>query len=382
MSAVEEMTVPTQADMQGMAEEGTATACQAGVLLVNLGTPDAPEPAALRRYLAEFLWDPRLVPLPRPLWWLILHGLILRLRPRRAARAYRSIWTEEGSPLLAISRRLAAALEAALARHCGQRVPVVLGMRYGNPAIAAALDELQALGAERILVLPLYPQYASATTASVFDAVATALRRRMHLPEFHFIGHYHDQSWYIGALAESVRRVWAGDEASRERLLLFSFHGMPERTRAAGDPYYEQCHETARRVAAALGLPASRWRLAFQSRFGREPWLQPYTDEILRALPDEGVSAVDVICPGFAADCLETLEEIRVLNRRLFLEAGGRDFRYIPALNDDPRHVDGLAALVAHHLHPWLSPPGMRSGARHARGQSGHVGDRPAREPS
>ncbi len=325
---------------------------RAGVLLVNLGTPDAPEPAALRRYLAEFLWDPRIVPLPRPLWWFVLHGIILRLRPRRAARAYRSIWTEEGSPLLVISRRQAAALQTRLAAVCGEPVPVALGMRYGRPSIAHALDALRRAGVRRILVLPLYPQYASATTASTFDAVAATLRHWMWLPELHLINHYHDQDWYIEALAARIEH--ARREDGEERLLLFSFHGMPARTREAGDPYYDQCQATARRVAQRLGLAQDRWRLTFQSRFGREPWLQPYTDETLKDLARRGVGAVDVVCPGFAADCLETLEEIQVLNRALFLEAGGSAYRYIPALNDDPRHIEGLAGMVAGHLAPWL----------------------------
>ena len=330
--------------------EGAASGV--GVLLTNLGTPDAPEPAALRRYLAEFLWDPRIVSLPRPLWWLILHGVILRLRPRRAARAYASIWTEEGSPLMVISRRQAQALGKALAKACGREIPVVLGMRYGSPSIGEALEALRGAGARRILVLPLYPQYSSATTASTFDAVAAVLRQWVALPALHMINDYHDQGWYIEALAQRIRSQ--RKEAAAGRLLLFSFHGMPRRTRDAGDPYERQCRETARRVAQALGLDDDHWRLSFQSRFGREEWLKPYTDETLRELAAAGVTEVDVVCPGFSADCLETLEEIQILNRELFLAAGGRDYRYLPALNDDPAHIAGLASMVARHLAPWL----------------------------
>ncbi len=322
------------------------------MLLTNLGTPDAPEAAALRRYLGEFLWDPRIVPLPRPLWWPILHGVILRIRPRRAARAYASIWTPEGSPLLVISRRQAQSLRRQLARTWGREVPLALGMRYGNPSIAAALEALRDAGVKRVLVLPLYPQYSSATTASTFDALAATLRDWTCLPALHMISDYHDQDWYIEALAHSIRRARADDGVPR--FLLFSFHGMPSRSREAGDPYFQQCHETARRVARRLNLSEDGWRLTFQSRFGREEWLKPYTDETLKELAREGVVKVDVVCPGFAADCLETLEEIQILNRELFLAAGGRDYRYIPALNDDPEHIAGLAAMVGHHLGPWL----------------------------
>ncbi len=324
-------------------DEGRRT----GVLLTNLGTPDAPDAAATRRYLAEFLWDPRIVSLPRWLWWLILHGIVLRVRPARSAHAYARIWTREGSPLLVISRRQHAGIQTALAEDFPQ-APIALGMRYGNPSIAAAMDELRAAGVRRVLVLPLYPQYSSATTASTYDAVEAALATWPQAPELLKVTHYHDQDWYIDALAASIRRAWEAQGGSR--FLLFSFHGMPERTRKAGDPYYDQCHDTVRRVVERLQLPGGQWRLSFQSRFGREQWLQPYTDETLKELAQSGMREINVICPGFSADCLETLEEIAMLNRDLFLEAGGERFDYIPALNDDQEHIAGLAGMIRSYL--------------------------------
>lgn len=321
-----------------------------GVLLANLGTPDAPTPAALRRYLAEFLWDRRVVEIPRLPWWLILHGIILRVRPARSARKYRAIWTPEGSPLLAISRRQAAALAAALAdRHPGA-IRVALGMRYGNPSIAAALAELRAAGARRLLVLPLYPQYSATTTASTFDAIAAELRAWRWLPELRFVAHYHDDPGYLDALAASVRAARA--ERPGERLL-FSFHGLPKRNLLAGDPYHCQCHKTARLVAERLGLQAAQWAVAFQSRFGRAEWLQPYTGALLADWAKAGVKTVDVVCPGFAADCLETLEEIAIENRQVFLAAGGERYRYIPALNDAPTHIGALVDLIGRHATGW-----------------------------
>ncbi len=322
----------------------------AGVLLANLGTPDAPTPAALRRYLAEFLWDSRVVEIPRPVWWLILHGIILRVRPAQSARKYRLIWTPNGSPLLAIGRSQAAALAAALAeRHPGP-VRVALGMRYGNPSIASALAELRAAGARRLLVLPLYPQYSAATTASTFDAIAAELRTWRWLPELRFVTQYHDDPGYLGALADAIRAARAEQPGER---LLFSFHGLPRRNLLAGDPYHCQCHHTARLVAERLGLQSNQWAVAFQSRFGRAEWLQPYTSVLLADWAKAGIGSVDVVCPGFAADCLETLEEIAIENRRTFLEAGGERYRYLPALNDAPAHIDALAALIGHHAAGW-----------------------------
>lgn len=322
-----------------------------GVLLTNLGSPDAPTPAAVRRYLAEFLWDPRVVEIPRPLWWLILHGVVLPTRPKRSAHAYQRIWWEEGSPLLVISRRQAAAVQQALEQACSGPVRVALAMRYGTPSIAAGLKQLRDAGARRIVVLPLYPQYSGATTASSFDAVSAVLRRWRWVPELRFVSHYHDEPAYIESLARSIEESWA--QNGRGDRLLFSFHGMPKRTLLLGDPYHCQCHKTARLVAERLQLADGEWRLSFQSRFGRAEWLQPYTDKTLVSWAQQGVRHIDVACPGFSADCLETLEEIAMLNKDAFLEAGGQRLHYIPALNDRPDHVAALVKLVMRHAQGW-----------------------------
>lgn len=323
---------------------------QAGVLLINLGTPDAPTPTAVRRYLAEFLWDRRVVELPRPLWWLILHGLILRRRPARSARKYQKIWTADGSPLLVTSQRQQAAVAKMLAERYPGPIQVALAMRYGQPSIAAGLRELRAAGAQRLLILPLYPQYSAATTASTFDAVVAELGTWRWLPELRFVSGYHDQPRYLAALADSIRT--ARHQRAGERLL-FSFHGLPRRHLLAGDPYHCYCHKTARQVAERLQLQPDQWAVSFQSRFGREEWLQPYTSTLLVDWAKAGIHSVDVVCPGFAADCLETLEEIAIENRQLFLEAGGIDYRYLPALNESAAHIECLVELIAHHAAGW-----------------------------
>jgi ferrochelatase len=322
-----------------------------GVLLVNLGTPEAPTRAAVRRYLKEFLWDPRVVEVPRPLWWLILNGVILNLRPSRSAHAYSTVWTADGSPLLVNSREQQGALQVALDERLEGPVSVVLGMRYGQPSIATALRELRERGARRVLVLPLYPQYSATTTASVFDAVTSELQRWRWLPELRFVSHYHDEPDYVAALAESVRR-FQGQHGEPDRLLM-SFHGVPRRYLLAGDPYHCECQKTGRLLAETLGLVPEEWGLSFQSRVGREEWLRPYTDELLKQWAKAGVRRVHVICPGFSADCLETLEEIAMQNRDAFLKAGGSEYHYIPCLNDDELHVNMLAGLVERHCQGW-----------------------------
>lgn len=320
-----------------------------GVLIANLGTPDAPTPAAIRRYLAEFLSDPRVVELPRALWLPILYGVILPLRPRRLAHAYASVWTEQGSPLLAIGRRQQAGLQERL----GPEIPVVLGMRYGSPSLGSALDALLARQARRILVLPLYPQYSATTTATVFDAVAERLRQERWLPELRTVNSYHDDAAYVAALAASVRAHWA--QQGRGDHLLMSFHSIPLRCLQLGDPYYCHSHKTARLLAEALGLGPQDWSLSFQSRVGRAQWLSPYTDEWIRTLPGRGIRRLDVICPGFSADCLETLEEVALRYGADFRAAGGEALRYVPALNDEPAHLDALTALVRRHLGGWTA---------------------------
>ncbi|KAF0192152.1 MAG: ferrochelatase [Gammaproteobacteria bacterium] len=323
-----------------------------GVVVSNLGSPDAPSEEAVRRYLAEFLWDPRVVQIPRPLWWLILHGIVLRTRPRKSAANYQKIWTPEGSPLTAISRQQVLRLRETLEREHGDRVIAALGMRYGHPSLPSALEELRRQGVGRLLLLPLYPQYSGATTASTLDAVTAAVNCWPARPELRVVEHYFDAPAYIEAVAESIRESRTVNGSGQ--MLIMSFHGMPERTRRAGDPYFDQCRATAAAIAARLGLRENQWTLTFQSRFGREQWLQPYTLETLRALPASGIREVDVVCPGFSADCLETLEEIALLNRDIFMAAGGIRYQYIPALNDRDAHIRLMADLVRQYAGDWL----------------------------
>ena len=319
-----------------------------GILITNLGTPDAPTPAALRKYLAQFLSDPRVIETPRLLWWPVLHGIILRLRPRRSARAYREVWTEAGSPLLAISKRQCEAIRSALGEAVDEPYRVELGMRYGNPSIRSALEKLRSYNIRKLLVLPLYPQYSAATTASTFDAVADVLKTWRIVPQVKMITSYHDDPGYIDALAESIRSHWA--QSGEPDKLLFSFHGLPRAYVLAGDPYEDECRASARLVARQLDLHDELWAVSFQSRFGPRKWLQPYTDKLLRKWGKRRVSHVQVICPGFAADCLETLEEIQIQNRDFFLSAGGKRFSYIPALNDHPRHIAALRDIIRVNL--------------------------------
>jgi len=319
-----------------------------GVLITNLGTPDDATPAALRRYLAEFLWDRRVVDMPRLKWWLILHGIILRVRPKRVAKAYKKVWTDQGGPLLVISKQQREAIETSLSERLGCNVPVVLGMRYGNPSISSALDSLRQQGIKRIIVLPLFPQYSAATTGSTFDAISQELQQWRNIPELMFINSYHDDPGYIDALANSIEEHWGKHERA-DRLLL-SFHGLPQRYHDAGDPYRDQCNSTAIALTKRLGLSDGDLQVMFQSRFGKEEWLKPYTEETLKILPVEGVKQVEIVCPGFSADCVETLEEIAMQDRELFMKAGGDSYKYIPALNDRPDHIEALTRILLNHL--------------------------------
>ena len=332
-----------------------------GILLTNLGTPDAPTSGAVRRYLGEFLSDPRVVEIPPWAWKPILYGVILNVRPSQSAKRYRSIWTKDGSPLLVHSMRQRTLLLGFLgqqlkrAGYPADLCPVEIGMRYGNPGIGAAIDKLRSQHCERILVLPLYPQYAASTTASTLDAVAAHLAHIRRVPALRFVDTFHDDDGYIKALAQNVNDYWMKN--GRPDKLVLSFHGVPRRTLDAGDPYHCLCQVTARLLARELGLAPAQWTLSFQSRFGRAQWLGPYTSEVLQNLPKEGAARVDVFCPGFVTDCLETLEEIGIEGRELFVKAGGKELRVIPRLNEHPRWIAALADLVVRNLSGWLAQP-------------------------
>jgi len=333
-----------------------------GVLVVNLGTPDTPDTPSLRRYLRQFLSDPRVIELPKLQWQLILNLFVLTTRPKQSAHAYQVVWTEEGSPLLSITLRQARGIAEILAREVGTPTHVEVGMTYGEPSVGTALRTLRETGCDRILILPMYPQYSGTTVGSVYDTVARELTTWRVVPEHRFIQTYHDEPGYVGALAASIRDAWREGEPEK---LLFSFHGIPKRYFEGGDPYHCLCHKTARLVAEELGLADDRWVLAFQSLFGKEEWLKPYTADTVSAMAKAGVESLDVICPGFSADCLETIEEINVQNREFFEGNGGKRFRYIPALNDRPDHLRFLADLVERHLQGWVASPAEydRSGA-------------------
>jgi protoporphyrin/coproporphyrin ferrochelatase len=338
------------------------------VLLCNLGTPDAPTASALRRYLGEFLADHRVVEIPKPIWWLILHGIILRVRPAKSAAKYASVWIkdglDQGSPLLVWSQRLAKRLQGHLGEQ-GHQVQVRLAMRYGNPSMPSQLDKLKAEGFNRILVLPLYPQYSGTTTASVFDAVYSWAAKVRRIPELRFVNNYHDHAGYTGALAASIANYWR--KHGKPDKLVMSFHGVPERTLQLGDTYHCECYKTARLVADKLGLPKDLLQVTFQSRFGKAKWLEPYTEPTLIALAKAGVTRVDVVCPGFTVDCLETLEEIAMEAKEAFLHAGagaaapveGRSFHYIPCLNDSAEWVQGLGRIAEQHLAGWDTRSGL-----------------------
>ncbi|HBY7760827.1 TPA: ferrochelatase [Klebsiella pneumoniae] len=311
-----------------------------GILLANLGTPDAPTPGAVKRYLRQFLSDKRVVDTSRLLWWPLLRGVILPIRSPRVAKLYQSVWMEEGSPLMVYSRRQQQALAARL-----PDTPVALGMSYGSPSLASAVDDLLAQGVEHIVVLPLYPQYSCSTVAAVWDELARILAKKRAIPGISFIRDYAEHPDYIHALAASVRASFAVH--GEPDLLLLSYHGIPQRYANQGDDYPQRCRDTTRELVSALGLPPERVMMTFQSRFGREPWLTPYTDETLKMLGEKGTKHIQVLCPGFAADCLETLEEIAVQNREIFLEACGKQYEYIPALNADAAHIEMMVNLTA-----------------------------------
>ena len=322
------------------------------ILLCNLGTPDAPTAPALRRYLGEFLSDARVVEIPRAIWWLILHGIILRIRPKKSAAKYASVWLPEGSPLKVWTQKQAAMLGGYLGQR-GHHVEVRYAMRYGNPSIASQLDQFKLDGVTRVLIVPAYPQYSGTTTASVFDAVYTWAAKVRLIPEFRFINHYHDDADYIAALADKIRQHW--QQNGQAEKLVMSFHGVPQRTLQLGDPYHCECHKTARLLAENLGLAKDRYQLTFQSRFGKAKWLEPYTEPTLIKLAQSGVKSVDVVCPGFTGDCLETLEEINMEARHAFLEAGGQAFNYIECLNDSPQWLAALSDLSIRHMGGWAT---------------------------
>ena len=321
------------------------------VLLVNLGTPDAPTASALRRYLKQFLWDPRVVEIPRALWWLILHGIILTLRPAKSAAKYAKIWLEEGSPLRVHTERQAKLLQGLLGQRGHMDIKIAWAMRYGNPSISHTLDQLKQKGVERVLVFPLYPQYAASTTASVMDDVADWVKRTRNPPELRFIKQYPNHPGYIAALAASVREHWMMH--GRGERLIISFHGLPQRSLLLGDPYFCWCQKTGRLLAETLGLTADDYLITFQSRFGKAKWLQPYTQPTLEKLARDGVARVDVICPGFVADCLETLEEVAMECKEAFLASGGKVFSYIPCMNERADWIAALGDIAITHLAGW-----------------------------
>ncbi len=323
-----------------------------GVLVINLGTPDAPTPAALRKYLGEFLSDPRVVEIPRLIWWLILNLVILRIRPRKSAEAYKSVWTDEGSPLMVHTRNQSLSLQKNLQDKGLQNVIVDYAMRYGNPGLVDKVESLLSSGVRKLLVLPLYPQYSATTTASTFDAISRDFAGRRWIPDIRFISHYHDHPAYIDAMARHIQDYW--NQHGKSQKLVLSYHGIPKRNLHEGDPYFCECHKTSRLLIDKLGVDQDFVLTTFQSRFGKQEWLQPYTDATLKSLPSKGIRSLQVFCPGFPADCLETLEEIAVENRRYFIEAGGEHYDYISALNDLPVHIEALSRLITDNLQGWV----------------------------
>jgi protoporphyrin/coproporphyrin ferrochelatase len=339
------------------------------IVLVNLGTPDAPTAAAVRPYLKEFLSDPRVVEIPKAVWWFILHGAILPFRSKQSAHKYAAIWSTEGSPLLIHTVRQAMLLRGALGER-GHQVEVAAAMRYGNPSLPSVLHRLKAEGCDRVLMLPAYPQYSGTTTASIYDAVFSHYAGVRNIPELRLVRNYHDDPGYIEALRQSVQKHW--DAHGRPDRLVMSFHGVPRRTLTLGDPYHCECQKTARLLAAALGLSEAQYLVTFQSRFGKAEWLQPYTAPTLQKLAREGVRRVDVMCPGFTSDCLETLEEIDMEVRSAFLTAGGGAYHYIPCLNEAPAWIDAMATIAERHMQGW--PTSSDTALQAARRQDAAIG--------
>jgi ferrochelatase len=319
-----------------------------GILLANLGTPDAPTPQALRTYLKEFLSDKRVIELPKLKWWFILNAIVLRLRPKQSAKLYASVWTDEGSPLLSMSYKQIAKVKANLKNTYSDNIVVELGMRYGNPSMDKALDSLRQQGAIKIIVLPLYPQYAGATVGSTFDALAESIKKWRWVPTLHFISGYHKHPKYIDALTNTINEHIA--QHGKPEKLIFSYHGIPKRYFENGDPYSCLCSKTTRLVIEKLGLTEDEYIMTFQSRFGKEPWIEPYTDKTIEQLAKDGIKYIAVICPGFSVDCLETIEEINVENRKYFESNGGKSYHYIKALNDRDDHIEALTEIVAPYL--------------------------------
>lgn len=322
-----------------------------GILLVNLGTPEAPDTNSVRRYLAEFLSDPRVVEKPRWLWKAILHGFILRIRPARSAAAYQKVWQEDGSPILSIAIKQSKLLQQLLDESTDKKCIVKLAMRYGSPSISDTLDELQQENISKLLVFPLYPQYCASTTASVFDSVTHHLRKCRWIPEIRFINRYYDRSDYIQALAQSIRGSWS--QHGRGQKLILSYHGIPISFVEKGDPYYDHCKHTTQLLQQSLELKDDQLMMVFQSRVGREKWLSPYCDETMKNLPSNGITDIDIISPAFSADCLETIEELDEENRDYFMQAGGKRYHYISALNDRADHMHCMENIVKQHILGW-----------------------------
>ena len=338
------------------------TILKTGILLINLGTPDEPTPGAVKRYLKQFLSDPRVIEIPKAVWWFILNGIILNTRPKKSAAKYAKIWMPEGSPLLVHTKRLAQLLRGYLGEKIKSPLVVVPAMRYGNPSILSAIEELKAQHCNRILLLPLYPQYAGSTTASSVEMVFDSLKRYRDIPALRVVKHYHDHPAYIDALASHVLAYWA--KHGKPEKLLMSFHGVPRFTLDKGDPYHCECQKTGRLLAEALGLVKEQYVISFQSLFGRAEWVKPYTEPTLKELAKKGVSRVDVICPGFPIDCLETLEEIAMECKASFLAAGGKEFNYIPCLNGNDLWVKGLAQIAEENLQGWIDPAWDKTSAQ------------------